>query len=180
MWQSSRHSGCRRRARRWSESRRRPFRRDRGEKPDSDGIIEHHARNCDVRSVCWHLSAAALRRAAAARQGWRHRAAFGGSGSQAAFGARAGATVLTRATTVLGALFMVGAIVLAIPGRTRSRFGPERRRRTAGGTGGGRTCRGSAGRASSGHLPRGTGLVLGPLNHAVMIAEVAELADAPA
>ena len=43
-------------------------------------------------------------------------AAFGGSGSQAAFGARAGATVLTRATTVLGALFMVGAIVLAILG----------------------------------------------------------------
>ena len=35
-------------------------------------------------------------------------AAFGGSGSQAAFGARAGATVLTRASTVLGALFMVG------------------------------------------------------------------------
>ena len=43
-------------------------------------------------------------------------AAFGGSGSQAAFGARAGATLLTRATTVLGALFMVGAIVLAILG----------------------------------------------------------------
>jgi len=43
-------------------------------------------------------------------------AAFGGSGSQAAFGARAGATVLTRATTVLGALFMVGALVLAILG----------------------------------------------------------------
>lgn len=44
-------------------------------------------------------------------------AAFGGSGSQAAFGARAGATVLTRATTVLGALFMVGALVLAIMGQ---------------------------------------------------------------
>ena len=41
--------------------------------------------------------------------------AFGGSGSsQAAFGARAGATVLTRATTVLGALFVVGAMVLGI------------------------------------------------------------------
>ena len=41
--------------------------------------------------------------------------AFGGSGSsQAAFGARAGATVLTRATTVLGALFIVGAMVLGI------------------------------------------------------------------
>ena len=44
-------------------------------------------------------------------------AAFGGSGSQAAFGARAGATLLTRATTVLGALFMVGAMVLAIMGQ---------------------------------------------------------------
>lgn len=44
-------------------------------------------------------------------------AAFGGSGSQAAFGARAGATVLTRATTVFGALFMVGAMVLAILGQ---------------------------------------------------------------
>ena len=44
-------------------------------------------------------------------------AAFGGSGSQAAFGARAGATVLTRATTVLGTLFMVGALVLAILGQ---------------------------------------------------------------
>jgi len=44
-------------------------------------------------------------------------AAFGGSGSQSAFGARAGATVLTRATTVLGTLFMVGALVLAILGQ---------------------------------------------------------------
>ena len=44
-------------------------------------------------------------------------AAFGGSGSQAAFGARAGATLLTRATTVLGTLFMVGAMVLAIIGQ---------------------------------------------------------------
>ena len=44
-------------------------------------------------------------------------AAFGGSGSQAAFGARAGATLLTRLTTVLGALFMVGALILAIIGQ---------------------------------------------------------------
>ena len=44
-------------------------------------------------------------------------AAFGGSGSQTAFGARAGATVLTRATTVLGALFMVGSMALAIMGQ---------------------------------------------------------------
>ena len=44
-------------------------------------------------------------------------AAFGGGGSsQTAFGARAGATVLTRATTVLGALFMLGAIILGVYG----------------------------------------------------------------
>ena len=43
--------------------------------------------------------------------------AFGGGGStQTAFGARAGATVLTRATTVLGALFMLGAILLGVYG----------------------------------------------------------------
>ncbi len=43
--------------------------------------------------------------------------AFGGGGSQTAFGARAGATVLTKATTVLGVLFMLGAIVLGILGK---------------------------------------------------------------
>lgn len=43
-------------------------------------------------------------------------AAFGGSSSQAAFGARAGATVLTRATTILGALFMLGSLALAVVG----------------------------------------------------------------
>ena len=42
--------------------------------------------------------------------------AFGGGGSQTAFGARAGASVLTRATTVLGVLFMLGALLLAILG----------------------------------------------------------------
>src|SRR6187549_268243 len=45
-------------------------------------------------------------------------AAFGGASSQTAFGARAGATVLTRATTILGALFMLGALTLTIIGRT--------------------------------------------------------------
>ena len=44
-------------------------------------------------------------------------AAFGGSGSDAAFGARSSATLLTRATTVLGALFMVGSMTLAIIGQ---------------------------------------------------------------
>jgi preprotein translocase subunit SecG len=47
-------------------------------------------------------------------------AAFGGSSSQTAFGARAGATVLTRATTVLGTLFMIGAFVLGIAGAGRT------------------------------------------------------------
>ena len=41
-------------------------------------------------------------------------AAFGGSSSQTAFGARAGATFLTRATAVLATLFMVGAFALGI------------------------------------------------------------------
>ena len=40
--------------------------------------------------------------------------AFGGGGSQTAFGVRQGATVLTKATAVFGALFMVGALALAI------------------------------------------------------------------
>ena len=44
-------------------------------------------------------------------------AAFGGSSSQTAFGARAGATVLTRATAVLGTLFMLGAFALGIMGK---------------------------------------------------------------
>ena len=43
--------------------------------------------------------------------------AFGGGGSQTAFGARGGATVLTKATTVLGVLFMIGAIVLGVMGQ---------------------------------------------------------------
>ena len=43
--------------------------------------------------------------------------AFGGGGSQAAFGARAGATVLTKATSVLGVLFMLGALALGIWGQ---------------------------------------------------------------
>ena len=40
--------------------------------------------------------------------------AFGGSGSQTAFGARAGATLLTRITTVAAVLFMIGSIGLGI------------------------------------------------------------------
>jgi preprotein translocase subunit SecG len=43
--------------------------------------------------------------------------AFGGGTSQAAFGARSGATVLSRATTVCAVLFMIGALALGIMGQ---------------------------------------------------------------
>ena len=44
--------------------------------------------------------------------------AFGGGGSsQSAFGARSGATVLSRATTICAILFMVGALALGIIGK---------------------------------------------------------------
>ena len=61
--------------------------------------------------------------------------AFGGGGSsQTAFGARQGATVLTRAATVLGALFMLGALGARHRGPHRTLVGG---RRDAGpGTGG--------------------------------------------
>src|SRR5438045_5930661 len=44
-------------------------------------------------------------------------AAFGGGSSQSAFGARAGATALSKATAILAVLFMVGALALAIMGQ---------------------------------------------------------------
>src|SRR5262245_1946541 len=47
-------------------------------------------------------------------------AAFGGGSSQSAFGARAGATLLSKATAVLAALFMIGALALAIVGQRGS------------------------------------------------------------
>ena len=43
--------------------------------------------------------------------------AFGGGSSQAVFGARSGATLLTRATAVLAALFVIGAIALTVLGQ---------------------------------------------------------------
>jgi preprotein translocase subunit SecG len=43
--------------------------------------------------------------------------AFGGGSSQAAFGARSGATVLSRATTIAAVIFMIGALVLGIVGQ---------------------------------------------------------------
>src|SRR5918993_2393131 len=42
--------------------------------------------------------------------------AFGGGSSQAAFGARTGATVLSRATTICFVLFIAGALTLSIMG----------------------------------------------------------------
>ena len=44
-------------------------------------------------------------------------AAFGGGTSQAAFGARAGATLLSKLTTGFAVLFMLGALGLAIIGQ---------------------------------------------------------------
>jgi preprotein translocase subunit SecG len=46
--------------------------------------------------------------------------AFGGSSSQAAFGARSGATVLTKATAIFAALFMILALALSIIGQRGS------------------------------------------------------------
>jgi preprotein translocase subunit SecG len=43
--------------------------------------------------------------------------AFGGGSSQTAFGARGGATVLSKATTIFAVLFMLGAMALAIIGQ---------------------------------------------------------------
>ena len=40
--------------------------------------------------------------------------AFGGGSSQAAFGVRSGATLLTKVTAVTAVLFMLGALALAI------------------------------------------------------------------
>ena len=43
--------------------------------------------------------------------------AFGGGGSQTAFGARSGATVLSRATAIGAVMFILGALILGILGR---------------------------------------------------------------
>ena len=43
--------------------------------------------------------------------------AFGGGATQAAFGARSGATVLSRATTVCAVLFVIGALYIGITGQ---------------------------------------------------------------
>ena len=43
--------------------------------------------------------------------------AFGGGTSQAAFGARSGATVLSQATAVCAVIFIIGALYLGIAGQ---------------------------------------------------------------
>jgi preprotein translocase subunit SecG len=43
--------------------------------------------------------------------------AFGGGSSQAVFGARAGATLLTKMTTILAAVFIVLSLTLAVWGQ---------------------------------------------------------------
>jgi len=43
--------------------------------------------------------------------------AFGGSSSQAAFGARSGATLLTKATSIAAVLFMLFALTLSMLGQ---------------------------------------------------------------
>src|SRR4029077_15025482 len=44
-------------------------------------------------------------------------AAFGGGSSQSAFGARGGATVLSKATAILAGVFLIIALALAIIGQ---------------------------------------------------------------
>ncbi len=46
--------------------------------------------------------------------------AFGGGSSQTAFGARGGATVLTKLTAVFAGLFMIGALTLTVVGERGS------------------------------------------------------------
>ena len=46
--------------------------------------------------------------------------AFGGGGTQTAFGPRGSATVLSRATTILAGLFMVTSLTLSLMRPTRS------------------------------------------------------------
>ena len=52
--------------------------------------------------------------------------AFGGSSSQAAFGARSGATLLTKATSIAAVLFMLFALTLSIMGAARHGLGRQR------------------------------------------------------
>ena len=117
------------------------LRRDRDAEPAGCGIIgvsERQRRCCTTCSttlyvlVCLVLLLVILLQQG---KGGDMASAFGGGSSQTAFGARGGATVLSKVDGgVRGALFMLGALVLAIIGAARRRrLGdarhPRRRRR---------------------------------------------------
>ncbi len=91
--------------------------------------------------------------------------AFGGGGTQTAFGPRGSATVLSRATTILAGVFMVTSLALSLIRPSRSSVldqvpgvaatptpAAKRRARARAGRPGG-ACRGSGRRAGSGSLP---------------------------
>ena len=88
--------------------------------------------------------------------------AFGGAGSQAAFGARGTATLLTKVTAVVAATFMVTSLLLGTsrmmwsprPWWTPRRDGADSRCRNAGGSASGRP---RPGRRGSGSPPAGIG-----------------------
>ena len=118
--------------------------------------------------------------------------AFGGGSSQAAFGARSGATVLSRATTVCAVLFVVGALVLGIVGQRGPgsviggrapapvRHRPQRCRRTRHRRRRQRQHRQRLRRRQR-RRRRSRAGPFGPAERtSSLLAEVAELADAPA
>ena len=121
--------------------------------------------------------------------------AFGGGSSQTAFGARGGATVLSKATTVCAVLFMLGALALAIIGQRGPGLGHERAGAPPAGAGATRRRRRlrrrrqqPAHRRRAAPAPASAGTQLGTEHAATgaadsrlsLVAEVAELADAPA
>ena len=115
--------------------------------------------------------------------------AFGGGGSQTAFGARAGATVLTKATAVLGALFMIGAIALGIFGQRGELVADGRLQSASAGagarTGNARAATAVTSRRRSRRHPRrrrkkAPGRTAPEKKSGPPNAKVAELADAPA
>ena len=79
--------------------------------------------------------------------------AFGGGASQAVFGARAGATVLTKVTTGLSAAFMVAGAAPGGVGLARHQFGRRRRRRSGHPAAAGRGHRTDASRPAAATTP---------------------------
>ena len=111
--------------------------------------------------------------------------AFGGGASQAAFGARSGATVLSRATTVCAVLFIVGALcsassASAVP--ARSSAAARRSRSRAPATPAAPAPAQPAPTPTPARRRRSNQSIVGRRLQVVpaLHAEVAELADAPA